>query len=65
MGDRLGKVLFWTCCILAVAWLAFALLVMSINPLPAINSQHIIAIIVAAVIISAVGRVARYVLAGR
>ena len=65
MGDRLGKVIYWTCCILAAEWLAFALLVMSINPLPAINSQHIIAIIAAAVIISATGRAVRYILAGR
>jgi len=65
MGDRLGKVNYWTCCILAAAWLAFALLVMSINPLPAINTQHIIAVIVAAVIISAIGRAAQHLLAGR
>jgi hypothetical protein len=71
MLARLGNVLYWTCCIIAVAIIAVPFLAWWSNPLPlrlwwdASNFVPTLVFDVAALIVYLMGRACRYVLADR
>ena len=61
---RVGSVLYWSACALALGWLCFLLLATSVEPQPDWSSAWMAGLIGAA-LIWIVGRAVRHVLAGK
>lgn len=63
MANRMANVLYWTACIAAGAWLAFSYAGISTETHPDWSMFWIVGV-VPSVIVWAIGRAIRYVLAG-
>jgi hypothetical protein len=65
MAARLGGVLYWFACIVAAA-ICFSALYMAVTgPNPADNWDFLLFVFIVGVVVWAIGRACRYVLAGR
>ena len=65
MAVRLGNIIYWAGCILAVLWVAFAIWKEATSETPLFDHTHFYLMVGPAIVLWAVGRAARYVLAGR
>ena len=68
MAARLGRVIYWACCVIAAMLIAFPILAMSYNWIEGalLQPQYVMLgfIALAGIVIWLIGRAAKYILAG-